>query len=199
MKKAILYIHGKGGSGSEAEQYRDACPGFEVVGAEYGDCLPRLARSRIRAAYEALRAEYGQVYLIANSIGAYLAMHALQGQKIEKALFISPVLNMERLILDMMGWADVTENELREKGEIPTGFGETLSWEYLSYVRENPVDWQVRTEILYAGGDKLISREAVEEFVEGHDAALTVMEDGEHWFHTRQQLEFLLEWVRRVL
>lgn len=29
--------------------------------------------------------------------------------------------------------------ELCEKREIPTDFGETLSWKYLCFVRENPI------------------------------------------------------------
>lgn len=33
---------------------------------------------------------------------------------------------MEKLILDMMGWADITEGMLSEKQLITTGFGETL-------------------------------------------------------------------------
>ena len=41
---------------------------------------------------------------------------------------------MEKVVLDMMGWADITEEKLREKQLITTGFGETLSWEYLCYV-----------------------------------------------------------------
>ena len=45
----------------------------------------------------------------------------------------------------MMEWADVTENELQEKKEIQTDFGETLSWDYLCYVRENPVAWTIPT------------------------------------------------------
>ena len=54
-------------------------------------------------------------------------MQALADWPVERAWFISPVINMERLITDMMGWAGVTEEELREKGEIPTAFGQTLS------------------------------------------------------------------------
>ena len=32
MKKVILYIHGKGGSHLEAEQYKENCSGFDSVG-----------------------------------------------------------------------------------------------------------------------------------------------------------------------
>jgi len=30
-----------------------------------------------------------------------------------------------------------------------------------------------------------------------HGAELTVMEDGEHWFHTGGQMRFLDEWIRQ--
>ena len=36
----------------------------------------------------------------------------------------------------------LTKEELQEKGEIPTDFGETLSWKYYSYVCEYPVRWK---------------------------------------------------------
>ena len=126
-------------------------------------------------------------------------MHTLQTCVIEKALFISPVLDMERLILDMMEWADVSEKELCEKGEIFTDFGEKLSWEYLCFVRDNPITWNIPTEILYAENDTLISRQTVDRFVSSHHAALTVMENGEHWFHTDEQIAFLDSWMKRAI
>ena len=73
--------------------------------------------------------------------------------------------------MDMMGWAQATEDELREKGEIPTDFGETLSWDYLCFVRENPICWDVPTSILYAERDQLIARDIVESFAQSHHAA----------------------------
>ena len=106
---------------------------------------------------------------------------------------------MERVILDMMSRAGVSEDDLRLKGEIVTASGEILSWEYLRFVRENPLTWNVPTEILYAGNDTITSRETVNDFASGHDVKLTVMENGEHWFHTEEQIAFLDEWLRRVL
>ena len=199
MEEAILYIHGRGGSAQELEQYREVCAGFELMGVDYSDYLPWLVKGQVRAEYDTAREKYSRISVLANSIGAYFAMNALQDCEIERAMFISPVLDMERLILDMMTWAGVTEQKLAEKGEIPTNFGETLSWEYLSYVRKHPIDWRVRTEILYAQGDELISRKTVDGFAENHNAELTVMENGEHWFHTREQMEFLCEWLRKIL
>lgn len=196
MKKAVIYVHGKGGSSSEASQYAKNCPGFDIIGVDYSEYLPQPAAERIREVYETVSAEYDTVYLLANSIGAYFSMLALSGCRIDRALFISPILDMEKLITDMMGWAGVSENVLMKKGEINTDFGETLSWEYLIYVRNHPVCWDVPTEILFAGGDNMTSRKTVDEFVRAHDAGLCVMEDGEHWFHTEKQLAFLDKWMK---
>ena len=199
MEKVILYIHGKGGSHLEAEQYKKNCSGFDIIGIDYNDYLPWIVQNQIKEAYENAHKRYDHIYVIANSIGAYFAMHTLQACDIEKALFISPVLDMERLILDMMSWANVSETDLHEKGDIPTDFGETLSWKYLCFVRENPITWNVPTEILYAGNDNLVSRKTVNEFISNHNTHLTVMENGEHWFHTDEQLAFLDIWMKKAI
>jgi hypothetical protein len=125
-------------------------------------------------------------------------MLALQNRKIKKAFLISPILDVEKLILDMLMWMGATESELKEKQIIHTEFGEDLSWKYLTYVREHPIKWKVVTEILYGGTDNLVARETVDGFVAIHNAGLTVMEAGEHWFHTKEQLDFLDAWMKRV-
>ena len=132
---------------------------------------------------------------MANSIGAFFALSALGEGLVERAYLISPVVDMERLIRDMMTWARVTEKELRERGEIPTDFGETLSWDYLRFVREHPVIWHVPTRILYGERDHLTSRETISAFAGRVGAELTVMPGGEHWFHTEEQMRFLDAWI----
>lgn len=199
MKKAILYIHGKGGNAQEVEQYRKNCPGFDLFGVDYDQYFPWIVQNEIQNAFDTLEKEYEYIVLLANSIGAYFAMHTLQGCKIQKALLISPVLDMEQLIQNMMQWAGVTEQELREREEIPTSFGETLSWKYLQYVKEHPIHWDIDTHILYAGKDNLTSRETVEAFAKQHCATITIMENGEHWFHTQEQMDFLNEWMKKSL
>ena len=114
---------------------------------------------------------------------------------IDRSFFISPIVDMERLITDMMTWANITEDELKEKRIIHTSFGEDLSWEYLSYVREHPIKWNAPTVILYGSKDNLTSFETISAFAEKHNAKLTVMENGEHWFHTEEQMRFLDDWI----
>ena len=195
MKNLVLYIHGKGGNAGECEHYRPLFPASDVAGLDYPASFPREAGERIRAAVLAYKGRYESVTLIANSVGAYFSMCAGIDPLIRKAFFVSPIVDMERLIRDMMGWAKVTEDELRTKGVIPTPFGEDLSWEYLSYVRAHPVQWRAPTSILYGARDSLTSLETVSSFAEAHHASLTVMEDGEHWFHTEEQMAFLDRWI----
>ena len=59
--------------------------------------------------------------------------------------------------------------------------------------------WAVPTRILYAGRDELVERETIEDFVRQFGAELTVMEEGEHWFHTEEQLKVLRQWIGKGL
>lgn len=199
MKKAVLYVHGKGGNAGEAEHYKPFFSGCDVVGADYQSEFPWETKNEILSEYESLTNKYNSVIIVANSIGAYFSMNALQGKAVERAFFISPIADMERLITDMMSWANVTESELKEKQEIVTPFGETLSWKYLCYVRDNPIEWKVPTDILYAENDNLTSREIVSDFANRTKASLTVMSGGEHWFHTKEQMNFLDKWLTKAL
>ena len=130
------------------------------------------------------------------SIGAFFCMNADIGKYIDHAWFISPVVDMEKLITGMINLAGVTESELEKKQTIRTDFGEELSWEYLCYVRRHPVEWDVPTDILYGSKDNLTSIKTITDFSAAHNARLTVMENGEHWFHTEQQMLFLDNWIK---
>lgn len=196
MRKAVLYIHGKGGNAGEAVHYQPLLPDWDVIGLDYQAQTPWEAKEEFPELFRGLCQGYDSVNVIANSIGAFFTMSALADQKIQRAYFISPVVNMEKLILDMMSWANVTEEELRTRKEIETAFGETLSWEYLCYVREHPIAWTVPTHILYGDKDNLTTLETVSAFARQTGATLTVMKDGEHWFHTPEQMAFLDEWIK---
>ncbi|MBR6847003.1 MAG: alpha/beta hydrolase [Bacteroidales bacterium] len=91
---------------------------------------------------------------------------------IQKAYFVSPVVDMEKLN------------------------GVELEGEWLHYVKNHPVEWNVPTHILYGSNDSLISLETIKEFAKKHHAILTVMDSGEHWFHTEEQMRFLDDWIR---
>ena len=199
MKKLVIYVHGRGGTAEEAKHYQVLFPESDVIGFDYKSQNPWDAKSEFSNFYDINSKGYDSVILIANSIGAFFSMNALSEKMISKAFFISPIVNMERLITNMMSWSNVTEDELCRKKEISTDFGETLSWEYLCYVRKHPIKWSVPTCILYGENDNLTSKETIYEFTEQTGATLTVMNGGEHWFHTDKQMKFLDNWIRKSI
>lgn len=209
-EKCWLFVHGQGGNKGEAAVFSEiAVPaGYQVLGVdlpEHGERKgtqgifdPWTVVPELQTVMAHMKSHWTNISLRANSIGAYFSMLAFVDEPIEKALLVSPIVDMERLILDMIGWAGVTEELLRAKGEIPTNFGQTLSWNYLSWVREHPLSgWKAPTSILYGGQDNMTARETVADFAKVHGAVLTIYEQDEHWFHTPEQLDRLRGWELR--
>ena len=196
MRQALVYIHGKGGNPREAEHYKRLFSDWEVLGFDYSAQNPWEALQEFQTFFAELVGQYDSIRLVAVSIGAYFALYALAKQPIEKAYLISPIVDMERLIKDMMAWTGVTEDELQSKVVIPTEFGDDLSWEYLFYVRKHPIQITFPALILYGEKDALVSYETISAFAERWDVPLTIMKGGEHWFHTKEQMAFLDQWIR---
>lgn len=196
-KKIVVYIHGKGGSNEEAKHYVRLFPEYDVIGFNYTAQTPWEAKNEFNCFFNSLICKTESIILIANSIGAYFAMSADIDAHVQKAYFISPIVSMENLICCMMKNNGVTENELKEKGTIYTNSGDELSWKYLSYVKNHPPKWNTSTEILYASKDNFTSYETIRQFAEKHNANLTVMDGGEHWFHTKEQMLFADNWIRK--
>ncbi len=188
-RNVYLYLHGKNGCKEEAER-------FAATARKNSPerLLPWVAVPEIEAVYARMKLVWAHIRLYGVSIGAWLAMQALQGDAPEQALLVSPVVDMEALITNMMQYAHVTEEQLQRAGEIPTDLGETLSWPYLCWVREHPLHWHGRTQVLYGDRDALTSRTMIEHFRQESGAHLTIMEGGEHWFHTPVQMAVLQTW-----
>ena len=208
----FLYIHGKMGRKEEAAHPAGIiCPkGYQVLSVDlpgHGERTGKMERfvpwevvPELQAVYGFARQRWKKISLYGSSIGAYYSLLAFRDVKLEKSLFVSPILDMEKLIRDMMGWAGVTWAQLQQAGEIPTAFGETLSWKYLTYAAEHRITkWDSPTAILYAGQDHLTARETARDFAQRFGCTVTVMENGEHWFQTEEQLAVLDAWLRKEL
>lgn len=205
----FLYIHGKMGRKEEAAHLAEIVfsAGYQVLSIDlpgHGERTSEMERFVPWEVVPELRAVCGfawqrweKISLYANSIGAYFSLLVYRDAKLEKSLFVSPILDMEKLIRDMMGWAGVTREQLQQAGEIPTAFGETLSWKYLTYAAEKRITkWDSPTAILYAAQDHLTARQTVDDFAQQFGCTVTVMENGEHWFHTEEQLSVLDAWLQ---
>jgi alpha-beta hydrolase superfamily lysophospholipase len=208
--KAYIFVHGKKSCKEEAQGFAALANqrGFQTLsfdlpehGARQSDPSPCDVRNGVRelntvGEYAAQR--WRDVSLFANSLGAYFSLLAYRDYPLESCLFLSPILDMERLIRNMMAWTGVNEETLREKRTVPTPIGETLDWDYYQYVKAHSVDqWDAPTAILYGSEDNLTQREVADNFAARFNADLEVLEGGEHFFHTEEQLAFLNQWLAR--
>lgn len=198
MKKLVIYVHGKGGNINEANHYKSLFIEYDVIGFDYKAQTPWEAKIEFTLFFDSIKEKYDEIILIANSIGAFLAMYGFFEKKISKAFFISPIVDMETLILDMMRDLNIKENELKNKKEITTSFGETISWDYLCYLRNNPMIWKIPTYILYGEYDKSTSYNTIYKFKEKINASLTITKS-EHWFHTDEQMKSIDDWIKKII
>lgn len=210
--KLYPYVHGKHTKKEEAGQF--AClaekSGFQVLSfdlPEHGErihephpCNVQNSVNDLKEVYSFIKDKYSNISIYACSLGVYLSLIAYQNIKFDRCLFLSPVLDMERLIQNMMKWAGIFEEELQRKVEYETTFGETLSWEYYEYVRNNPVKkWDSPTYILYGENDTMTERSVFDSFSVKYNCAMDIMPGGEHYFHTQEQLDYLRNWLEKTI
>jgi len=118
------------------------------------------------------------VSIRANSIGVWFSLLAFQGKEVGKALFVSPILDMKKFI------------ELMPQREE----------DYYEWVINHPIThWNVPTFILRPEVDMVVSEVVGRDFTGKHLCNVTMMPDGEHWFHTPEHLAFLKTWEEKIL
>lgn len=148
---------------------------------------------------EYAKLNYSEINLWACSMGAYFSLVAYKNEEIKQCLFLSPVVNMKVIIDNMMLWSNTTEEELEEKQEIKTDFGQTLYWDYYKYVKDNPIiNWNKKTYILYGNKDNMQNEDIIKNFSNKFNCDLTILENGEHYFHTEEQLKFYKKWLEKL-
>lgn len=211
-QQVCLYVHGQHGNKEEAAFLAEIlCPGgwqilsFDLPGhgerqAESDSFDPWHIVPELESVLQYAKKQGQRRALFANSIGAWFSLLAFPRESFVECLFLSPVVDMKQLILKMMGWAHVSEAQLQQAGRIPTDFGQTLSWEYWQYALAHPIrQWPSPTQILYGEKDNLVDLSEVEAFSQRFSCPVTVMKQGEHWFHTEAQRAYLKEWVQNHL
>ena len=113
-------------------------------------------------------------------------------------MFVSPIVDMERLICDRICAAGITEKILRERGMYPAREGDMLSWDYLCWVRAHPAkDWYCPQYILYGENDSMTDLATIRTYTAQSGAELIIVPQGEHWFHTPEQLAVMADWERK--
>jgi uncharacterized protein len=207
-----LYVHGKMSSKEEAEGFADianrkCCQVLSFDLPEHGErkdepyaCTVQNGVRDLGLVFDYAKHHWDRLSLFACSLGAYFSLSAFPDVAFDRCLFLSPILDMERLIQNMMKWCSVDEELLEEKREIPTPMGETISWQYYQYVKEHPIGkWPSETHILYGTRDNLTEKSVIDKFCEKFRCELETLIDGEHYFHTQEQVRVLNDWLERKL
>ncbi|WP_027398940.1 alpha/beta hydrolase [Anaerovorax odorimutans] len=136
------------------------------------------------------------ISLMANSMGAYFSLLAYRKEPLKQSLFLSPVVNMERIIYNMMNWFNISEEQLHKEYEILTPTGQTIYWDYYQYVKSHPInEWNIPTSILYGKNDTLCEYDFVSSFAKMFGCKFEVSDTSEHYFHTEKDINIYRNWL----
>lgn len=207
--KVYLHVHGKMSSKESARDFAvlAAEVGFQTVSfdlPQHGERKEKADRCDIWNGIRDLTrvcdyvfSRWREVRLYACSLGAFFSLHVCGDYPFKKALFQSPIVDMEHLIGQMMLWFGVTEDRLEREGEIDTPI-DILSWKYYRYVRAHPIrNWEIPTAILFAGRDDLQSRQVMGAFCNRFGCRLTVSEESLHPFMEEKDGPIVADWLRK--
>ncbi|MBB2183705.1 alpha/beta hydrolase [Lachnospiraceae bacterium MD1] len=207
--KIYIFVHGKMSCKEDAEGFSEVATakGYQVLSfdlPEHGErknipdyqCHVWNGVHDLKCIGSYVQQRWDDISVIGSSLGAYFSLLAYNDYPLEKCLMISPILDMERLIRNMMKWFQISEETLKNQKEIPTPMGETLYWDYYCYVKENPIiKWDVPTSIIYGSEDNLTEREVVDAFTSKYHSNLTVLEGCEHYIHKPEYVAQLQKWI----
>lgn len=179
--KVFLFVHGLHGRKEEVLAFAEvAVPrGYQVLGIDLPvvrkpwEVLPLLNEVR-----DYLYENWKHVSIRTNSIGSWFSLLAFQGQEVEQALFVSPILDMKRFI------------ELMPQRED----------DYYEWVVSNLItQWNAPTYILRPETDLVVSEVVGCDFISEYQCKVTTMPNGEHWFHTPEQLAYMKAWEKKII
>lgn len=213
-KRVYIYAHGQGGSKDDAEFLASIIckQGWQVISFdlpghgqrrhEPASCKsifydPRHTILEFREILSYAKKRWEEIALFAVSIGAWFILQSFRDEKLSDCLFVSPILDMKCVISNIMRRAGISRERLKQERMILTPARQPLFWEYWSFVLNNPITkWETSSRILYAENDDMTPLCIVRNFAQKFDCDLSVMKNGEHWFHTPQQLDYLRRWIK---
>lgn len=207
-KKIILAVHGMMSNKTDipikilakvSENYGYQVLSFDLPkhGERKDDITPinpEVCTKELNEIYNILKEKWNTISLFTNSIGTYFSLLAYKDKKIERAFFLSPLLDMREVIENMMLAFGVTEERLKIEKEITLPIGETLYWDYYSYVKKNPIiKWEIETYILCGEKDEICNVKTTKNFSKNFNCKLEILRDSEHYFYKVEQLKKLEE------
>ncbi len=179
-------------------------------------CIPHHCKNDLLAVYEHAKAQSEKISMFSVSMGAFYTMLAYPDLKgVERIMFLAPILNAIRMVeglqavlgisdeyLNQVGTIYLTDEQRHKVGEIPLPKGQTVDWDYKQYVLRHAVDSlepHCGIDIVYGVHDAMSKSGEAEEFVTRYGGTVSYLDDCEHYFHDREQLQKMSEWLREKL
>ncbi|WP_066684301.1 alpha/beta hydrolase [Christensenella intestinihominis] len=160
----------------------------------------RYCTEDLRAVIRYAKQKWSRISLFANSIGAYFSLASCPDEPFETAWFLSPVVDMERTVENMMAAFGVTAERLEKERAVHTPVGQDLYWDDYCYMKKHPIArWDASTYILYGGKDTMCEPDTILGFAEKFSCGLQIVEGAEHYFYTPGELRALKEWLGQTL
>lgn len=167
------------------------------------DCTPCKVQNCVddlQKVMDFAKTKANQISLFACSMGAYFSLLAYKNEDIKKSLFLSPVVDMKKIINNMMTWFNISEQKLEKEKEISTPIGQTLYWDYYQYVVQNPINNLTSpTSILYGENDEISEYGVMSSFSKKFNCNLEIAKNSEHYFHTNEQIEIYKKWLKKTI
>ena len=114
-KSSYLYIHGKGGNAEEAIHYKPLFSNCDVIGLDYAAQFPWEAKKNFRYFFNSIYRNYKTVDNLPIALGVFCYQCLIKSTNRKHILF-TPVVDMERLIADMMIYRQILQRmNSREK------------------------------------------------------------------------------------
>lgn len=161
-------------------------------------CTISRAISDLTLVLDYAKREFINVNVFAVSYGAYISMQVFK-QKTDKFIMLSPIVNMLKLTYDLMMQNGVTEQELINEKEIVKNY-QAFYLEDLKFAQKNPSgEIKGNGYVIYGKNDTLLSFSLIKDFSDKNNCELFVLQNGEHFFHTKEQLDFFKNAINKIV
>ena len=154
---------------------------------------PMDASPEVRAFARLARSQSTEVSLLANSIGAYFSLCDTPAGTFDRAWMVSPLLDLEYYIRDIMAEYSVTDEQLEAQTVIDTPRG-VLERSYLRFVEEHPARLNAPSWMIRGDQDEMVPLNALSRFVGAPGVELVQVEGGQHFLGQPPHLDTVVAW-----
>lgn len=152
-----------------------------------------MANPEIKAFAQLARSQSTEVGLLASSIGAYFSLCDTPAGTFECAWLVSPLIDLEYYIRDVMAEYSVTDEQLEAETVINTPRA-VLEWPYLRFVEEHPAKLDIPSWTIRGDQDEMVPLDSLSRFVNAPGVELVQIEGGQHFLGQPPHLDMVITW-----